>query len=170
MEDADTVFNPFPGLRPFEFDENHLFFGRDGQTDELLRRLRRQRFLAVVGTSGSGKSSLVRAGLLPDVYGGFMVEAGSSWRVALLKPGSDPIGNLAFALSQPEALGPLAEDAVGRHILEMTLRRSALGLGEVVREARMEGNVLIIVDQFEEAFASKGHGRLSIPKTRPPHS
>ena len=155
MEYTDTVFNPFPGLRPFEFDENHLFFGRDGQTDELLRRLRRQRFLAVVGTSGSGKSSLVRAGLLPDVYGGFMVEAGSSWRVALLKPGSDPIGNLAFALSQPEALGPLAEDAVGRHILEMTLRRSALGLGEVVREARMEGNVLIIVDQFEEVFRFK---------------
>ena len=55
--------NPFPGLRPFESNEEHLFFGRDGQSDELLRRLRRSRFLAVLGTSGSGKSSLVRAGM-----------------------------------------------------------------------------------------------------------
>ena len=73
--------NPFPGLRPFEFHENHLFFGRDTQTDELLRRLRLNRFVAVIGSSGSGKSSLVRAGLLPDLYGGFMVKAGSSWRI-----------------------------------------------------------------------------------------
>ena len=155
MTDGDPSFNPFPGLRPFDFDENHLFFGRDGQTDELLRRLRQQRFLGVVGTSGSGKSSLVRAGLLPDVYGGFMVEAGSTWRVALFKPGNDPIGNLAAALGEPEALGPPVDDAVGRHIVEMTLRRSALGLGEVVREAGMEGNLLIVVDQFEEVFRFK---------------
>jgi tetratricopeptide (TPR) repeat protein/energy-coupling factor transporter ATP-binding protein EcfA2 len=152
MTDGDALFNPFPGLRPFDFDENHLFFGRDGQSDELLGRLRRQRFLALVGTSGSGKSSLVRAGLLPDVYGGFMVEAGSSWRVALFKPGNNPIGNLAAALSEPNALGPPVEGAVGKHIVEMTLRRCALGLGELAREARMEGNLLIIVDQFEEVF------------------
>ena len=75
--------NPFPGLRPFESTEDHLFFGRDGQSDELLRRLRRSRFLAVLGTSGSGKSSLVRAGMLPSLYGGLMTDAGSSWRVAL---------------------------------------------------------------------------------------
>lgn len=60
---------PYPGLRPFETDENFLFFGRDGQSNELLRRLRSKRFLAVVGPSGSGKSSLVRAGLLPDILG-----------------------------------------------------------------------------------------------------
>ena len=77
-----TVFNPFPGLRPFEPDEDHLFFGREKEIDELLRRLRSTRFLSVVGTSGSGKSSLVRSGLIPSLYSGFMVAAGSSWRVA----------------------------------------------------------------------------------------
>ena len=61
----DARSNPFPGLRPFESNEEHLFFGRDGQSDELLRRLRRSRFLAVLGTSGSGKSSVVLAGLMP---------------------------------------------------------------------------------------------------------
>ena len=48
-----SVFNPFPGLRPFEPDEDHLFFGREKETDDLLRRLRSHRLLAVVGTSGS---------------------------------------------------------------------------------------------------------------------
>ena len=58
--------NPFPGLRPFRSDEHHLFFGREEQTAALLQLLRTNRFLAVVGTSGSGKSSLVRAGLFTD--------------------------------------------------------------------------------------------------------
>ena len=59
--------NPFPGLRPFEMQEKYLFFGREDQTVELLKRLGQARFMAVVGTSGSGKSSLVRAGLLPQL-------------------------------------------------------------------------------------------------------
>ena len=62
--------NPFPGLRPFNYEDNHLFFGRDEQITDLASRLRKNRFVAVVGTSGSGKSSLVRAGLLPELYGG----------------------------------------------------------------------------------------------------
>src|SRR3989442_15462002 len=90
-----TPTNPFPGLRPFDFDESHLFFGRDGQSEQLISKLGRARFLAVVGTSGSGKSSLVRAGLLPALLGGFMTNAGSNWRIAIMRPGSDPIGNLA---------------------------------------------------------------------------
>src|SRR2546423_5246420 len=89
--------NPFPGLRPFDFDESHLFFGRDGQSEQLIAKLARTRFLAVVGTSGSGKSSLVRAGLLPVLHGGFMTSARSNWRIAIMRPGSDPVGNLAQA-------------------------------------------------------------------------
>ena len=142
--------NPFPGLRPFEFDENYLFFGRDGQTDELLSRLRRRRFLAVLGTSGSGKSSLVRAGLLPDIHGGLMVAAGSSWRVALFKPGNDPIGNLSQALSK--TFPSTGDGGATKPIIESTLRRSALGLIDVVRQERAAGNLLIVADQFEEIF------------------
>jgi len=72
--------NPFLGLRPFEAQDDYLFFGREDQVDDLLTRLRQTRFLAVVGTSGSGKSSLVRAGLVPALRGGFLVGAGSRWR------------------------------------------------------------------------------------------
>ena len=147
--------NPFPGLRPFESNEDHLFFGRDGQSDELLRRLRRSRFLAVLGTSGSGKSSLVRAGMLPSLFGGLMTQAGSDWRVALFRPGHDPIGHLASALASSQVLGSDGDDAaLQKTIIEATLRRSALGLVETTRQARMPANenLLVVVDQFEEIF------------------
>jgi energy-coupling factor transporter ATP-binding protein EcfA2 len=92
--------NPFPGLRPFRTEEDYLFFGREKQTAELLTLLRKHRFLAVVGTSGSGKSSLVRAGLLPELQGGTMTQAGSVWEIALMRPGGTPLVNLAQALGE----------------------------------------------------------------------
>ncbi|MEM7796725.1 MAG: CHASE2 domain-containing protein [Cyanobacteria bacterium P01_C01_bin.118] len=160
MVQASTRTNPFPGLRPFDLDEEHLFFGREGQADELLVRLGRTHFLGVVGTSGSGKSSLVRAGLLPSLYSGFLADASSGWRVAILRPGNAPIGNLAMALNDPEVFGvePTSDDAVIRTALtESTLRRGALGLVEVTQQARMESheNLLVVVDQFEEIFRFK---------------
>ena len=104
MMESKKVENPFPGLRPFETDEYGLFFGREGQSDALIERLQRSHFLAVVGTSGSGKSSLVRAGLLPALRGGMMAGAGSGWRIAIMRPGNDPIGNLANALAEKDVL------------------------------------------------------------------
>ncbi|MEA3410170.1 MAG: hypothetical protein U9R74_01355 [Pseudomonadota bacterium] len=148
-------FNPFPGLRPFEASESHLFFGRENATDELLRKLRENRFIAVVGTSGSGKSSLVKAGMLPDLYGGYMVGAGSSWRVAIMRPGDAPIRALAKALSAPDLFGNEDGDPeMRRAITETVLRHGAMGLIDVTRQARMAPgeNFLVIVDQFEELF------------------
>jgi tetratricopeptide (TPR) repeat protein/energy-coupling factor transporter ATP-binding protein EcfA2 len=182
VKTAESLANPYPGLRPFQFHENHLFFGREGQSEELLRKLRRNRFLAVVGTSGSGKSSLVRAGLLPLLYGGFMTQAGPQWRIALFRPGKNPIRNMAEALNSPTPFEPgylegredlaaesFAEQAAADEkqeadlrlvkiaALETTLRRSAVGLVDYVRRARMrEGeNLLVVVDQFEELFRFK---------------
>lgn len=163
----NPLFNPFPGLRPFESHENHLFFGREGQSDELLRRLRRTRFLAVVGTSGSGKSSLMRAGLLPALHGGFMAQTAATWHIAVLRPGSDPLGNLAEAMS---ALAPFQlQNELANYqaaMLRASLSRSSLGLIETCKQAPLPANenLLVVVDQFEELFRFKqeaqkiGHG------------
>jgi Tetratricopeptide repeat len=151
----ESLFNPFPGLRPFESDEDYLFFGREKQIDELLRRLRSCRFLAVVGSSGSGKSSLVRSGLIPALQSGFMAKAGSSWRIAMLRPGEDPTEQLAASLNARDVLGGNAElGSTNRVLLEATLHRGTLGLVDAVRQARIsrQDNVLIVVDQFEELF------------------
>ena len=153
--DTRTRINPFPGLRPFMQEEADLFFGRDKQSDELVRRLANRRFLAVVGTSGSGKSSLVRAGLLPSLEGGFMAEAGAHWRIAILRPQDDPIGFLARAMVETGVLAHLdLAPPAAEGVVETTLRRSSLGLVEVARLARLEPheNLLIVVDQFEELF------------------
>ena len=153
-----TGENPFPGLRAFGVEESHLFFGRERPTDELLRKLRTNRFIAVVGTSGSGKSSLVRAGMLPDLHGGMMTSAGSSWRVALLRPGSAPVRALAEALSPADVFGTSGADAAMQtSIIETVLRRGSKGLVEVTAQARMASheNLLVVVDQFEELFRFK---------------
>ena len=74
--------NPFPGLRPFHEEENHLFFGRESQVDAMVDTLGDTHFLVVLGASGGGKSSLVTCGLQPALIRGFMADAGTSWRIA----------------------------------------------------------------------------------------
>jgi tetratricopeptide (TPR) repeat protein len=155
---AETPIHPFPGLRPFEIGEQDLFFGREGQSEELVKRLDHGRLLTVVGVSGSGKSSLIFAGLLPYLFGGFLAGAGSHWRAAVCRPAGDPIGNMARALNASTVLGkPNAtpqEEADSEVRLEVRLRRSGLGLIETVRLAGLPEaeRLLIIVDQFEELF------------------
>ena len=145
-------FNPFPGLRPFTQEEDYLFFGREEQTTELLELLRAHRFISVVGTSGSGKSSLVRAGLLPALFGGTMVTVGSRWDVTVFRPGGDPIRNLAESLVSCDLYDPEDPESVLR--VMATLRRSRSGLVEAIRQSDLSDghNLLIVVDQFEELF------------------
>ena len=156
--DPGGRFNPFLGLRPFEERDEELFFGREEQVDELVGRLRRRRLIAVVGTSGSGKSSLVRAGLLPALHGGFMAGAGSRWYAATLRPGTQPIANLAEALEASGVLGPPEpHDEVRAGLARAALDRGALGLVDLLRDSQVRpgDNVLIVVDQFEELFRFK---------------
>lgn len=106
---------PYPGLRPFRQDEAKLFFGRDAQIDDVLARLKQHQFLGVVGTSGCGKSSLIRAGMLPALESGLMGELGSSWFIADMKPGDAPLTNLAKALMQSGVLGDRWSNTKGSH-------------------------------------------------------
>ncbi len=157
MNEPKRFKNPFPGLRPFETDEYRLFFGREGQADALLTRLQRTRFLAVVGTSGSGKSSLIRAGLMPALRGGMMTGAGSGWRIAVMRPGGDPIGNLAAELVKEDVLseaGAGLPESEAEAVIDATLRGGSLGIVDVARQGRLgeHDKLLIVVDQFEELF------------------
>jgi tetratricopeptide (TPR) repeat protein/energy-coupling factor transporter ATP-binding protein EcfA2 len=154
-------------LRPFKADEAYLFFGREKQTDELLRRLRVSRFLSVIGSSGSGKSSLVRCGLIPSLYGGAMSRAGSNWRIATFRPGDDPIDRLLDALTAPGILSVAGETPeTSRLAIEAKLRRSALGLIDAVKLAQFPGheNLLVVVDQFEELFRFRQSRQVENPR------
>ncbi len=157
--------NPFPGLRPFREDEEYLFFGRENQVDAMVDKLAATRFLAAVGTSGSGKSSLVNCGLRPALHGGLMTSAGTAWRMAQFRPGSDPMRAMARALAQDGVLfrDYQAGGLTLAEIVDTTLRMSKLGLIDIYEQAQLgdDVNLLVVVDQFEELFRyrqfSAGH-------------
>lgn len=149
--------NPFPGLRAFNFEESHLFFGREGHCDEILLKLHKNHFVSIIGTSGSGKSSLMYCGLLPILYGGFMTNAGSRWKVFTSRPGLDPINNLAreLYLNGRDKDNLDEQDLIeGTAAITSILRSNHYGLLDVIKQrVKAENqNVLILIDQFEELF------------------
>jgi energy-coupling factor transporter ATP-binding protein EcfA2 len=147
--------NPFVGLRAFGVADAGVFFGREAQVAKLLVRLRDTRFLATVGASGCGKSSLVLAGLIPALQRGAIEHAGDAWRIATMRPGAAPLEALASVLARTQVLGQRAADPnVARETILQGLRRDELGLVDLVYQARLrpDENLLIVVDQFEELF------------------
>ncbi|MDA3891497.1 MAG: hypothetical protein PF517_07500 [Salinivirgaceae bacterium] len=150
---AEDIFNPFPGLRPFSTDESHLFFGREGQSQEVLKFLAKNRFVGLLGTSGSGKSSLMYCGVIPIMQGGFITKAGADWNIITCRPGQNPIKNLANSLSSHFNK---SEDSTKLHkeYINTTLSASSLGLVEVLKQIprNKSQNILLLVDQFEELF------------------
>jgi energy-coupling factor transporter ATP-binding protein EcfA2 len=163
--------NPFPGLRPFKIEESHLFFGREGQSDEVLLKLSKSRFVGVIGPSGSGKSSFIYCGVMPILYGGFLTDASPNWEVVVTRPGAGPIDNLAEALlkNNPEYQTADAEEKkIKRTIFSTLLKSSSLGLVEAIEQTRKDADVnyLVLVDQFEELFRFKdSHDANSVNET-----
>jgi WD40 repeat protein/class 3 adenylate cyclase len=137
--------NPYKGLRAFEEGDAPDFFGREELIDQLVARLETTRFLAVVGPSGSGKSSVVRAGLIPALRRG-AIGGSDRWRIADMFPGSDPLAGLEAALlrTAPDPPSTLIDQ----------LERDEHGLHHsVLRLLPSDGTELVLViDQFEEVF------------------
>jgi hypothetical protein len=189
--DVNRDGSPFPGLRPFDARHSQVFFGRDRKVrraiDELLRapgREPRRSFLLVVGPSGSGKSSLVRAGVIPRLTRPSMVHDIDLWRVAVMRPGGaktvfaafaealyvkgesdDDTGGFGPAL--PElADGPFKSAKQLAELLE-AVGQSAVApivmaldtVGDVTKEKGgftrpVRAALLLLVDQLEEVFAN----------------
>jgi WD40 repeat protein/ABC-type oligopeptide transport system ATPase subunit len=152
--------NPFPGLRPFTVDEYHLFFGREGQVDDILLKLAKNKFVCVMGYSGSGKSSLMYCGLLPVLVGGFVLNSGPNWNVIITRPGTDPLQNLTdsivdYLISKNRI--PAEEMEVHKAIIRSVLKSGPHGLVEISRslQQEMNENVFFMIDQFEELFRTQ---------------
>ena len=134
---SDTC--PYKGLAAFQPDDAGLFFGRERLVDELVQRLQDSAALIVGGPSGSGKSSLVRAGLLPALERG-VVPGSQNWRIVLCSPGTDAIGELAFHLRRITG-----DDTINAALL-------ATDPDSVRRSLAVDSPVLLAIDQFEELF------------------
>jgi len=146
------ITNPYVGLRPFDVDESLLFFGRSDQTMELLQRLHQHHFVAVVGSSGCGKSSLLRAGLIPSLKAGYLVQDSDHWTIAIMKPGQSPIANLAESI-----LMQVSPYYSGDALLTLIQKIEEEGAGAILdlisaQPKEQSPNHFLLVDQFEELF------------------
>jgi WD40 repeat protein/serine/threonine protein kinase len=140
--------NPYKGLRSFQEADARNFFGRAAFTSRLVERLGDAPFLAVVGPSGSGKSSAVKAGLIPALREGGL-PGSSNWFILEMTPGTHPLEELEAALLRV-AVNPPAS-------LLTQLNEDERGLVRAVKRvlpggAEDTGELLLVIDQFEEAF------------------
>lgn len=153
------VADVLPGLTPYDGKQAVYFRGRERQVEDLLSVMQGSRFIGVVGPEGSGKTSLVMAGLMPALQRGFAGVGGNAWQVCRFRPGITPIENLAFALANidPEASDPRI--SLERQLDYTTMfRADHSGLIRAVNAiALREGeNLLICIDGFEELFELSG--------------
>ena len=140
---------PYRGLGAFREEDSHQFFGRKSLLQKLLKRLRELRLLAVVGPSGSGKSSLVYAGLVPAFKCGAL-PGSQTWRyLRPLVPGSDPLTNLAGAL-RPFGVEPSPPS--DRHWILDFLRMPPTTDVSWLLDKLGPDPVVLVIDQFEELF------------------
>ena len=135
---------PYKGLGAYQPEDAHRFFGREALIDELVRRIWLEKVLVVGGPSGSGKSSLVRAGLIPALNAGAL-HGSEKWRSTLLTPGHDPLAELHFQVSRilPGGKSPVSLEDLLAH---PTMARH-LGWSN-----GSEQPLIICIDQFEELF------------------
>ena len=183
-EDGEATWlqgSPFPGLSAYDFRDAPVFFGRDAQIREASTRLQAAAeagtaFLLILGASGSGKSSLARAGLLPALFAAKAVPGVGLWRRVILRPGEggeDPVLGLAKALlaghgGQGEGLAELDASGMGAEALAAHLAAAPddpsfpfrQALAHVAQDARRrqgllhheEARLVLLVDQVEELF------------------
>ena len=154
MSRIKLALEPYVGLRPFTEREAMLFFGREQHVKDLLSKLAaQQRFIAVIGASGTGKSSLVRAGLISALHRGALGEQSHRWSIYTIQPGDTPLANLSAALAADSRWS--AGESAQQDQIHALLRASPLGLVEAYRSNRErlgEESILLVVDQFEEIF------------------
>jgi energy-coupling factor transporter ATP-binding protein EcfA2 len=157
---ATAIETPYPGLRPFREDEARYFFGQDVPLADLRDRLYQEHFVAILGLSGCGKSSLLKAGLLADIRPKQIGGPRPRWLIGNLKPGADPLQGLVEAVSDvntqirrqkerlSEDLSTVPVDVKG------ALLADGYGLARYGHEAPLSDgqDILIVVDQFEELF------------------
>ncbi len=162
-------FCPYRGLSPFDEAHADYFFGRKALTDELLNRVESSNFCALVGASSSGKTSLLRAGLMHHLRQGDRIANSASWQLKLITPTQQPLKALAAAFTSTNA--DSIQRAEQMHQAERMLRaHPGSGLAQIIRAALMKpgetsipslSKLWLIIDQFEELFTPEASDEIA---------
>lgn len=137
---------PYKGLESFELKDAQYFYGREELTEELLNKVWSGNFLAVVGASGSGKSSVVKAGLLYEIEQGLKRSGTKNWQILIFRPDQHPFESLARVFKTTELTGELQLKG------EELRQRGVDGFVQYVRAIAGSERLILLVDQFEECF------------------
>ena len=159
MASSSKLIAPYLGLHPFEPDDYPFFFGRDHLVDQLISKLKLStekyqiQFISIIGQSGTGKSSLVKAGLLADLHRGMLKGVGTQWKIIEFTPSKAPF----FEFSR--ALLTTIKKAENKTIAEINklldkLQNDEIDFPDILDDLTypVADNLLIFVDQFEELF------------------
>ena len=149
---TSAIHNPFVGLRPYQSSDSMFYFGRSEQVKTIMRLLHQNHFVTIIGSSGAGKSSLIRAGLIPQLEAGFLVNERDRWKIVETKPGDAPLSNLIVDIFD------MLEINLGVHNTERKIKevydhgpQTFLKTIDSVLTSE-DSNLFILVDQFEELF------------------
>lgn len=156
----EYIKNPYPGIRSFDTIESSLFFGREKHTYELLKVLTKSHFIVISGASGSGKSSLVKAGLIPELK-----KVSQNWSSISFRPGNQPLANMSDALFDLFQEYGVDNKQVGNFKdVERILKKGEGELLNFFDEIGFNDSLLIYVDQFEEIFRYRDDEYISSSK------
>ena len=144
----DLGLCPYMGLRAFAETDAPYFYGREALTRQLLQAVSQQSCVAVVGASGSGKSSIVQAGLVAQLRQGKQLPGSEHWWIGRMRPGDRPLTTLTHCLVDG---GTEKERAYQQLQIEGLLHQGAEGFVHWLR-LRSEPMVVLVIDQFEELF------------------
>lgn len=150
-QDQPIVWNgryPYLGLTSFQESDAEFFFGRESLVDDLLERVQQANFIVIAGPSGSGKSSVARAGLLHALRSGRLTKS-DTWLLATMQPKGDPIEQLALALERATKSTQIGDAirADGANNSALLQRQIEMHLTDDPRQ-----RCVMLIDQFEETF------------------
>ncbi|MGQ9619779.1 MAG: nSTAND1 domain-containing NTPase [Bacteroidales bacterium] len=150
-ENEKSKISPFIGLRPFGQEDSSFFFGRELESKEIIEKLIRNRFVAVIGNSGCGKTSVLNCRVIPALTGNNNSES-EGWKIITMAPGINPIGNLSAAIVRSATHTGNSESL--KISIADALRSNPDALNVIVNDMVIRNNEkgLILVDQFEELF------------------
>ncbi|MBT6133404.1 MAG: hypothetical protein HN728_06270 [Flavobacteriales bacterium] len=147
--------SPFPGLGAYTERDAERFVGRDRLKYPLLKKLSEDNFVSIQGANGVGKTSFVNCLILPELRAGCIVAGKSNWKIVSLKPGKNPLGELANALASADIVRSGVNEKIDPNLndkFEDILRNNRYGLLDIVNEYDIiqDSNLLIFIDQLDE--------------------